>query len=144
MSRIHENLDTGNLRASTSMRRQLEQLRSKAALLTRDDRLLITMYLDNGNSFRQISHLTGVNEVTIARRIEKIIHRLRNEHFDAALKNRAKLTRRQMKVACDYFLRGVSIRQLKTKYRMSYHQVYQILKSVRELNRNTNVKVRQY
>ncbi|MGD9109338.1 MAG: Mor transcription activator family protein [Phycisphaerales bacterium] len=144
MSRIHENLDTGNLRASTSMRRQLEQFRSKVALLTRDDRLLITMYLDNGNSFRQISRLTGVNEVTISRRFEKIMHRLTNEYFDAAVKNRDKLSRRQMKIARDYFLRGVSIRQLKTKYRMSYHQVYQILKSVRELNRNTSVKVRQY
>ena len=82
--------------------------------------------------------------MTVARRIEKIIHRLRNENFDIALNNRDKLTRRQMKIARDYFLRGVPIRQLKTKYRMSYHQVYGILKNIRNMNRNTSVKVRQY
>jgi Mor family transcriptional regulator len=144
MSRIHENLDKGNLRASASTREQLEQLRSKVGLLAKDDRLLITMYLDNGNSFRQIGQLTGVNEVTVARRIDKIIHRLMNEHFETVLNNRDKLTRRQMKIARDYFLRGIAIRDLKTKYRMSYHQVYQILKNIRKLNRNTRVKVRQY
>lgn len=144
MSRIHKNLDKEYLRASASQRRQLERLRSKIDLLTKDDRLLVTMYLDNGNSFRQISRLRGVNEVTVARRFEKIMHRLRSKDFDTALANRDKFTRRQMKIARDYFLRGASIRQLKTKYRMSYHQVYRILNNIRKLNTNNDVRIRQY
>ena len=51
MSRIHENLmESGKLRASASIREQLEQLRSKVSLLKKDGSIELVIE-DNGVAF---------------------------------------------------------------------------------------------
>lgn len=137
MSIILQNPDAQLLCAVKSNRDVLDNLRSRIELLSGKDRLLITMYLDNGNSFRQISILTGVNEVTIARRIKKIMLRLSNEDFIRVLRNKKMFSKRQMKISRDYFLRGQSIREISTKYRMSFYGVYQVLQKIRKLKNNS-------
>jgi len=50
------------LKAQNEYRDRIDLLRSRVNLLTGKDRLLMTMYLENSNSFRQMARLAGVNE----------------------------------------------------------------------------------
>ena len=76
MQAIHSNVPESSLAEKNVYRDRIEQLGSRVSLLSGKDRLLMTMYLKNGNSFRQLAQLAGVSETNIARRIHKIIKRL--------------------------------------------------------------------
>ena len=81
MKRIHKNISHTALPAKNEYRDQIDLLRSRVTLLTGRDRLLMTMYLENSNSFHQMAVLAEVNEARIARRIHKVIKRLIIEAF---------------------------------------------------------------
>jgi DNA-binding transcriptional regulator YhcF (GntR family) len=91
------------------------------------------MYLENGNTFRQMAQLAGVNEATIARRIYKLIQRLLDGEYITCLRNRKLFSAREMKVAKDYFLLGLSMRRIAAKRECSYYRVRQALKKIQAL-----------
>lgn len=113
----------------------IELLRSRIGLLTGKDRLLMTMYLDNENSFRQMARLSGLNEATIARRIHRITHRLTNDQYVICLQERDKFTRAQLAMAKDYFIRGLSMIEIARKRNCSYYQVRKTIRKIRHITK---------
>ena len=109
---------------------RLELLESRIELLCGKEKLLMTMYLKNGNSFYQMARLAGVNEVTIARRIHKIIKRLLDGEYITCLRNRDKFSNCEMAVAKDYLLTGLSMRGIARHQRCSRYRVRQTLGKV--------------
>ena len=55
MQIIHTNNPENSSTGKNTYRDRIELLRSRVGLLTGKDRLLMTMYLENGNTFRQYS-----------------------------------------------------------------------------------------
>jgi predicted DNA-binding protein YlxM (UPF0122 family) len=98
-------------------------LRHRKDLLEGEDKVFMTMYLDNGNSFRQMSRLLGVSETTISRRIDKLTKQLTGESFYIYRQYRKKLDKRQKQFARDYFLMGLSLRQIAYKHNCSFYLV---------------------
>jgi len=114
-------------------RDRIDLLRSRVNLLTGKDKLLMTMYLENSNSFRQMARLAGVNETRIARRIHKVTKRLIDGEYITCLRNRNKFTKTEMVIAKDYFLLGLSMKKIAGKRRRSYYRVRETLKKIQRL-----------
>lgn len=133
MQRTHENIseDVGKVRPRH--RDQTDMLRRRLALLSGTDKVLMTMYLENGNSFRQIARVRGVNETSVARRVHKITTRLRDSEYIACMRNRAKLTTDQMAIAKDFFLMGLPMSKIAVKRGSSVHRVRRALIEIRGL-----------
>ncbi len=112
--------DAGGL---SDFRGQVEVLASRVGLLRGEDRLLMEMYLNHGNSFRQMARLLGVNSVTVSRRVRKLCERLVDGEYIECLKNREKFTATEMEIAKDYFLSGLSMRKIAVKRGYSRHAV---------------------
>lgn len=133
MATIHENIPQSLSPATSPYRDRIELLRSRVGLLSGKDRLLMTMYLENGNSFRQIARLADVNEANIARKIRRLIERLTANEYVTCLRNRRQFTRNELLVAKDHFIKGWSLRKIAAKRRCTYYQARKIVKKVERL-----------
>jgi len=133
MRTIHSNLSQGALNAKHEYRERIDLLRSRVNLLTGKDKLLMTMYLEKGNSFRQMARLAGVNETIIARRIHKVMEQLTGGEYVTCLQHRNKLTRTEMTIAKDYFLTGLSMKKIATRRHLTYYHVRRILKGIEQI-----------
>jgi len=133
MKQTHENISDKQSEIKNNYRNRTELLASRAELLTGKDKLLMTMYLKNGNSFRQMARLAGVNEAHIARRIHKITKRLIDSEYITCLRNRDQFSTTEMNVAKDYFLLGLSIKKIAAKQHFSYYRVRQTLKKIQQV-----------
>ena len=136
MKQIHTNTPYDSLATRTSYRDRIDLLHSRVSLLTGKDRLLMTMYLKNGNSFRQMARLAGVNETTISRRIHKVTKRLIDGEYITCLRNRNKFTRMELAIAKSYFLAGLSIKKIAEKHQCSYYRARETLKKIQRLVKN--------
>ena len=119
-------------------RDRIDLLRSRVSLLSGKDKLLMTMYLENSNSFRQMARLAGVNETRIARRIHKVTKRLIDGEYITCLRNRNKFSKPEMAIAKDYFLLGLSMKKIAGKRRRSYYRVRETLKKIQRLVTTVN------
>ena len=135
MKRFNTNIPQSNFTVLDTYRDRIDLLRSRVSLLTGKDRLLMTMYLENGNTFRQMARLAGVNEASIARRIYKVTKRLIDGEYITCLKNRDKFTGSEMAVAKDYLLLGLSQRKISIKHNCSIYRIRKILKKIQQLVR---------
>ena len=133
MKMIHANISHETVNSKTIYRDRIDMLRSRVNLLAGKDKLVMTMYLDNGNSFRQMARLAGVNEANIARRIHRVTKRLIDGEYITCLQNKDKFTDTEMAVAKDYFLMGISIRKIAKKRRCSYYRIRETLKKIQKL-----------
>lgn len=133
MKRIHVNIPEDTQDVKTLHRGRIDLLRSRLNLLAGTDKVLMTMYVEHENSFRQIARVCGVSETHIARRINGIISRLTDGQYIACLRHREKLSKWQLVVAKDYFLLGLSIRKIAGKRRRSYYRVRDTLNTVRSV-----------
>ncbi len=133
MDTIHNNISQNSLQARNEIRDRIDLLRSRVNLLTGRDRLLMIMYLDNANTFRQMARLAGVNEANIARRIHKIIKRLIDGEYITCLRNRQMFNGTEMLIAKQYFLLGWSIRKIAGEQSLSYYGVRKSLKKIQHL-----------
>jgi len=133
MKRIHENIAQQINNNSRGHRGGIEVLRSRLNLLSGTDKLLMTMYIEHGNSIRQIARIRGVSESSVARRIRAITKRLTDGPYIDCLRNRDRLTCRQLAIAKDYYLMGLSMRQIAAKRRRSYYHVRDILIEIRSI-----------
>lgn len=140
MRRIHTKMSQERMGASVVCRDEIELLRGRVGLLGSKDRLLMTMYLENGNSFYQIGKLAGVSETTIARRIERLTKKLIEGEYIICLQNREKFTRGEIAVARDHFLRGMSFKKIAKKRRRSFYQVRQTIRRIKQLINVTGVE----
>jgi predicted DNA-binding protein YlxM (UPF0122 family) len=133
MKKIHENISQKTLEAKNQYRDEIDLLRGRLNLLNGKDKVLMTMYLENGNSFRQIARLTGISDTSIARRINRLTKRLLDSQYIICLRNRDKLSGEQMNIAKDYFLRGLSIRKIAIKRHRSFYHVRETMKKIQSI-----------
>lgn len=109
-------------------------LRHRIKLLSGEDKLLMIMYLERGNSFRQMAKLAGVHETIIARRIHKITKRLLYGEYITCLRNGKKFSTIELSIAREYFLIGLSMREIARKRQITYYRVRKILRKIRQIN----------
>ena len=133
MKRIHENIGERTSNVKGRHRGGIELLRSRLNLLTGTDKVLMTMYVEHGNSIRQIARIRGASETSVNRRIRAITKRLTDGPYIECLRNRDKLTVRQLAVAKDYYLMGLSMRQIAAKRRRSYYRVREAIVEIRSI-----------
>ena len=76
MKEFHENNSTQASNDVQVMRSKNELLQERLAFLESEDRFLMKMYIENGNSFNQLGRVAGVATGTVSRRINRIINRL--------------------------------------------------------------------
>lgn len=131
MRKVHANISYDEAARREEYRDRIEVLKNRVSLLVGRDKALMRMYLENGNSFYQMAQLAGVSESTIARRIHKLAKRLTDGKYMACLRNREKFTKREMEIAADYFLSGLSMRKIAAKRGWSYYRVYESMKRIR-------------
>jgi predicted DNA-binding protein YlxM (UPF0122 family) len=119
---------------------ELDLLRRRINLLKGKDKLLMTMYLDNSNSFRQMGLLSGISETSIARRINRIMSRLIDGKYISCLRNSNQFTWKELAVAKEYFLLGCSMKKIAAKQRCSYYCVRRTIKKIRQRQAKDNLK----
>lgn len=112
---------------------RIELIRCRAELLKGRDRALIQMYLDNAGTFSQMARLAGVNEANVARRIHKLIRRLLDGQYITCLRYRDKFTEEQIEMARDYFVDGLSMREIADRHEITYYAVRQTMKQIQRL-----------
>jgi len=135
MRRIHDNVGTDARKALMERRERIDLLRSRASLLTGRDRLLMEMYLENGNTFRQMARLAGVNESSIAKRINKVTKRLLDGEYITCLRNRERLGAAELLMAKDYFLDGLSMRRIAEKRECTFYHVRKTMLKIQAIVR---------
>ena len=136
MKQIHAKMSENSLRARINYRDRIDLLRSRVSLLTGKDKLLMTMCLEHGNSFRQLAQLTGVTNGCISRRVQKITRRLMDGEYIACLRNRDKFTKAELDIAKDYFLIGLSIKKITEKRCYTYYAIRKAIKKIQALVNN--------
>ena len=110
-----------------------EMLMARAEMLTGKDKVLIQMYLADGNSFSEMARLMGVNEATIARRVRKLTRRLLRGEYITCVRSRRILSGLDKTIAKDYFLQGRSQEAIAQKMGITVYQVRKTLRSLRAL-----------
>jgi len=133
MKNTNEILSVAELKAKGEYRDRVDLLRQRLDMLRGKDKLLMTMYWENGNSLQQISRLAGVNRATIARRIHKLTARLMDGQYIDCLRYRNRFTEPELAIAKDYFLLGVSQKKIAGKRRCSCYHVRQTLERIQRI-----------
>jgi DNA-directed RNA polymerase specialized sigma subunit len=141
MDRLHENIEKEQFDTRHQVREQIDVLRKRVSLLSKKEKVMLTMYLENGNTFYQMAQLAGVTESTIARRIHRALGRLIDGQYMACLKNRDKLSEKELAIAKDYFLSGLSLKGVSKNQKRSYYNIRQTLKRIEKIiNQSTKTK----
>lgn len=133
MRRIHANIPQDISGARLPCRENLDLLLNRVSLLGGQDKAIMTMYFERGNSMCQIAQVAGVTQSCIARRIRKLTDRLVNGLYVTCLRNRRRFTKHEMSVARDYFLAGLSIREIAAKRCSTYYQIRKTLIRIRRI-----------
>lgn len=133
MKTIHSNVTQKNLEDMNDNRAWIDVIRSRLDLLEGKDRLLMTMYLENGYSVFKISTVTDLCQASIARRIKRLTKILLEGRYITCLRNRDRFNRYQMEIAKDYFLKGLSMRQITIKRRRSYYHIRKTILKIKSI-----------
>ncbi len=133
MKRIHANIPESSTEARIEFRDRLELLRHKVSMLSGEDRLLMTMYIENGNSFRQMARLIGIKDDRISRRIHKVTKRLMKNEYIICRRNHFRFSREERNIAKEYFMEGLSIKKIADKKDCTYYSVRKTLKKIQKI-----------
>lgn len=133
MEKIHTNISKKTLEAKDWYRDEIDLLHGRLDLLKGKDKVLMTMYLENDNSFRQIAQLIGISETSIARRIRGLTKRLADGQYITCLRNRNKFTEFQINIAKDYFLFGLSIKEIANIRWCSFYRIRKTIKEIKSI-----------
>jgi len=137
MERIHENIAGKTLKAENQHLDEFDLLRSRLNLLEGKDKVLMTMYIENGNSFRQIARLLNISDTRVARRIHRLTKGLTGGDYINCLRHRDKFTGHQMNIARDFFLLGLSIRRIAAKRRRSRYFIHETIVRIQRYMKNS-------
>lgn len=132
MEHHHENVSEKLLTTQGGYRDSADLLRSRLCMLSGQDRLLMTMYWENGISLRQISRLSGIKWTTLDRRIKKLTQRLMEGEYITCLRNSNGFNKTEKAVAKDYFLCGLSMRKIADKRHLTYYRTRKTLRKIRQ------------
>ena len=142
MKTIHANISQSAIKAKNDYRDSIDLLRSRINLLAGKDKLLMTMYLENGNSFMQLAQLAGVDIGCMSRRIRKVIRRLTEGEYIICLRNREKFTSTEMAIAKDYFLRGLSLKKISEEHQCTFYSVRKTMQEIQQQIKTVSNKPR--
>ncbi|UCG56812.1 MAG: hypothetical protein JSU70_18340 [Phycisphaerales bacterium] len=131
MARNDPNILTDTSAGDSRPRQGADLLRSRLNLLRGKDKLLLTMHICNGLSFRQMSQLTGMDATSVSRRIQRAAERLADGKYILCLRNRDRLNNGEMAIAKDYFLLGLPMTEIAVKRELSYYRVRETVKRLR-------------
>ena len=133
MKQIHDNISTEEVCNLRDCRDRIELLLERVRLLSGVEKVMMTMYLRNGNSFYQMAMLSGVDQSTIARRIRRISKRLMDNDYYRCLSHRGEFSKAEIDAAKDYFLYGLSLRQMAEKRGVSFYKARERISRVKEV-----------
>ncbi len=125
-------LSEEGLKENSEYRDRIDLIRQRLSMLSGEERLLMTMYWENGNSLRQISKLAGISRAVLARRINRLTERLMEGQFIDCLRYHDKFTHSEMTIAKDYFLLGKSMKKIAEKRNLSFYHVRQTLEKIQQ------------
>jgi predicted DNA-binding protein YlxM (UPF0122 family) len=108
MRRADGDESTVGVRRRQEAREMIEVLRMRAHLLAGEDRDLVEMYLERGNSLCQIARLMGVSHQNIGRRIRSLVRRITDDTYEICLGNRDDFNGRELGIIRDFFIAGLS------------------------------------
>ncbi len=111
------------LLAHKERRQRIDMLSRRARLLHGRDRLLMTLYLERGSSFREIARLAGLNETTIARRVRKLTQQLLDDRYFLCMRHRDRFTCLELSIAKDYLLLDLPMTKIAEQRDLSYYQI---------------------
>jgi predicted DNA-binding protein YlxM (UPF0122 family) len=140
MKMVHGNLPESIVRGRRQRRGWVELLVSRVELLSGMDKVIMTMYLVNGNTFRQIAQLMGVHETNVSRRICRLIKRISNGGYITCLRNRERFSREELDIAREYFLLGWSMNRIARERAMTYYRVRGMVKRIEGIVRSVEKK----
>jgi predicted DNA-binding protein YlxM (UPF0122 family) len=126
---LYQTYDVG----SGEIREIHDLLTERIKLLSGKDKLLMTLYIEKGNSFKQLAALAGVDETNISRRIRKLTKRLIDGEYIKCLQNSEFFNVSELAVAKEYFLDGLSIREVAEKEKITNYSVRKILKKIHHI-----------
>jgi len=133
MKRVHTNITEKTGAEKSDYRGRTELLKEKAKLLSGADKVLMLMYLDAGSSIRQLARLISVHEAKVSRKIDKLIKQLNDRRYIICLCHRDRFTRAQLRIARDYFVRGLSIRQMAEQTGCTYYRMRRTVNRITEM-----------
>jgi predicted DNA-binding protein YlxM (UPF0122 family) len=133
MKQIHKNIPKEGFKDKKNTKAQNELLRSRLDLLDDKDKFMMRLYLEDGYSIFQIARLTAVCEAKVGRRIQGLKERLMDGKYLDCLRNRSRFYKYQMDIAKDYFLTGLSIRQITKKRKRSVYYVRETIAHIKEI-----------
>lgn len=114
-----------------STRNRIEPLRNRLFLLTGQNKVIMSLYLENRISYRQIALLLGISPSSILRRIKKIANAM--ELYVLCLKNREQFTFEELSIAEDYFLKMLSIRQIAIRKKKSFYYMREKIEEIQQI-----------
>jgi hypothetical protein len=118
-------------RETARKRDAVEVFRMRAHLLTGEDRAMLEMHLEHGNSFRQIGRLMGLDSRNVGRRIRRITRRLADGTYSICLSNRDDFNGHELALIKDYFVLGLSERGISRKRAVTLYRVKTTLRKAR-------------
>ena len=113
---------------------QIDTLRMRSEWLNDKDKALIQMVFDKGSTFEQIARLTGQNPSTVSRRCHRLVRRLIGHQRLPAFHRAAGLNSRELRIAQEYFLKGLTQKAIARKFGLSLYRVSTVLKKARRVD----------
>jgi len=117
---------------TADQREAIEVLRLRAHRLCGEDRALLEMYLEHGNSFRQIGRLMGLDPRNVGRKVRRIVQRLTDDTYEICLGNREDFNGRELAMIKDHFVCGLSERHISRHRAVPRYRVRAILHKARK------------
>ena len=133
MRAVYVNTSTSTFKSRIEHRNRVELLRSRVYLLRGRDRLLMTMYLEHGNTMNQMARMSGKNPSTIYRRIRRLVKVLLDGEYIKCLRFRDRFSKTEMVFAREFFLEGISYREISRRHCCSVYKVSKIIMNIREV-----------
>jgi DNA-binding Lrp family transcriptional regulator len=90
------------------------------------------MYLEHGNSFRQIGRLMGLSPANVGRRVRRIVRRLTDDTYEICLGNHNEFNGRELSLIRDYFVCGLSKTRISRNRAVTLYRVKTTLQKARE------------
>jgi len=124
------------VRPGQETREIIEVLRMRIHLLSGDDRALLEMRLDHGNSFREIARLMGVNHRSVSRRLQRIMRRLSDDTYEVCLGHREDFSGRELAMIKDHLVCGRSMPWVSRSHGVTLYRVKSTIDKARRCARS--------
>jgi DNA invertase Pin-like site-specific DNA recombinase len=109
----------------------LEKHSARVDMLPAGQREFVTMFL-NIRKFNMLARNAGVNEVTVARRLRKIVSRINSDNFLGAL-SQDDLSEGKIEIIRGHFVNGLSVKSIAEKTGISRYRIRKTIQQMRKL-----------